>query len=249
MRFWARRFRHVTSAVVVVVALAALALPSTAMAEGESRVASDVVIPPTGTTYNDLGVAWWQYVLGQPAAGNPLSDPTGANCANGQSGPVFFLAGALGSGTAARDACKVSNRKQLFFPLVTAVDVHIPGDGLDTPKKVYREFQSFGFRADTLHASVDGVPVENLQPATTPYRACAAPTAGCTPSSFSITFPDKNLFDVPAGMYSPAVQDGYYLLLAPLKPGRHTITFGGNAYYGGAFSENITYRLQVVAAE
>jgi hypothetical protein len=79
--------------VAIVAALVVLAVPVA------SRAAEPVVVPPTGTTYNDLAVAWWQYALGQPAATNPLSDPTGANCANGQSGPVFFLTGTAGSGT------------------------------------------------------------------------------------------------------------------------------------------------------
>jgi hypothetical protein len=225
--------------VAMLAAVVALAVPAA------SRAAEPVVVPPAGTTYNDLAVAWWQYALGQPAATNPLGDPTGANCANGQSGPVFFLTGALGSAAVTRSACTVSGQKELFFPLVNAFDVHTPGDGLDTPKKVYKDFQSFGFRADTLNASVDGVAVGNLDPATTPYRACAAPVAGCAPSSFSITFPPDNLFELPAGTYAPAVQDGYYLLLAPLHPGRHTIKFGGTGNFGGPFSQDITYRLLV----
>jgi hypothetical protein len=220
-------------------ALVALTVPAA------SRAAEPVVVPPAGTTYNDLAVAWWQYALGQPAATNPLSDPIGANCAKGQSGPVFFLTGGPGSTAVTRIACTVSPGKELFFPLVNAFDVHTPGDGLDTPELVYQDFQSFGFRADTLNASVDGVAVGNLDPATTPYRACAAPVAGCAPSSFSLTFPKHNLFGLPAGTYAPAVQDGYYLLLAPLEPGSHTIKFGGTGNFGGPFSQDITYRLLV----
>src|SRR5450755_973468 len=121
--------------------------------------------------------------------------------------------------------------KALFFPLVNAFDVHTPGDGLDTPALVYKDFQSFGFRADSLSASVDGVPIRNLDPTTTPYHACAAPVRGCAPSSFSLMFPDDNLFGLPAGKYAPAVQDGYYLLIAPLRPGRHTVTFAGTGNF------------------
>jgi hypothetical protein len=110
---------------------------------------------------------------------------------------------------------------------------------------VYQDLQSFGFRADTLFASVDGVAVGNLARASTPFRACAAPVDGCTPSSFSLTFPNDNLFGLPAGTYRPAVQDGYYLLFDPLKPGRHTIEFGGAGNFSGAFSQDIAYRLVV----
>jgi hypothetical protein len=237
-----RRFRGsltrtaLMRAVIALGALVALAVPS--------AVSAATPVPPTGTTYNDLAVAWWQYALGQPAPTNPLTDKTGANCARGQSGPVFFLSGAAGSATVMRH-CTIPAEKQLFFPLINAFDVHTPGDGLDTEKLVYRDFQSFKFRADTLFASVDGVVVADLAPRSTPFRACAAPVVGCTPSSFSLTFPDRNLFGLPAGTYAPAVQDGYYLLFDPLAPGEHTIRFGGTGNFNGAFSQDITYRILV----
>src|SRR3954467_3003918 len=122
-------------------ALAALAVPS--------AVSAATPVPPSGTSYNNLAVAWWQYALGQSAPTNPLTDRTGATCGVGQSGPVFFLSGAAGSATVTRH-CSVPAQKQLFFPLVNAFDVHTPGDGLDTEKLVYKDFQSFKFRADTL---------------------------------------------------------------------------------------------------
>jgi hypothetical protein len=208
--------------------------------------AGPVVLPPVGPSYDALAVGWWQYVLSRPADTNPLSDPTGAQCANGQAGPVFFLAGGAGSATVTRTECVVRGPKALFFPLLNAFDVHTPGDGLDTPELTYKDFQTFGFRADTLTASVDGVPIRNLDPATTPFRACAAPVAGCAPRSFALALPNANLFGLPAGSYKPAVQDGYYLLLAPLSRGEHTITFGGTGNFGAPFAQDITYRLRVV---
>ena len=60
---------------------------------------------------------------------------------------------------------------------------------------------------------------------------------------FSLLLPDDNLFGLPAGAYAPAVADGYYLLLAPLPPGPHTITFGGTD--GTGFSQDITYHITV----
>jgi hypothetical protein len=181
-------------AVAALGALVALAVPS--------AVSAATPVPPSGTTYNELAVEWWQYALGQPASTNPLTDKTGANCARGQSGPVFFLSGAAGSATVVRH-CTVPAQKQLFFPLVNAFDVHTPGDGLDTEFLVYKDFQSFKFRAETLFASVDGVAVGDLAPKSTPFRACAAPVHGCTPSSFSLAFPDRTLFGLPGGDLRP----------------------------------------------
>ena len=139
------------------------------------------IIPPGttgfGKTYGAWSAAWWQYVFAQPASSNPLTDPTGAVCQAGQSGPVFFLVGTAGTGTATRDRCTLPAGKALFFPLVNAFDVHTPGDGLDTAQLVWDDLHitiGFGPFSD-LHASIDGFTVKDLNPTTTPYRACAGP--------------------------------------------------------------------------
>jgi hypothetical protein len=226
---------------VLVVLLLLLASPSVAAAG--SRAVEPV--PPSGTTYNRLAVAWWQYALGQPESTNPLLDTTGASCATGQSGPVFFLVGSFSSDPVVRD-CTVAGGKFLFFPMLNAFEVHVPGDGLDTERLVYKAFLKHGFRAIQLRASVDGVPVADLKPKKTPFHVCAAPVAGCAPSSFSITLPGGNIFGIDAGTYAPAVQEGFYLLLPPLKPGLHTITFGGKSHFDKKlFRQDITYRLRV----
>jgi hypothetical protein len=230
---------------VSLLAAAAIALLASAV-PAVAAPRAPIVVPPVGPLYDGLAVGWWKYALAEPAQTNPLTDTTGATCGHGQSGPVFFLTGLAGAGTVDRTQCTVRGTKALFFPLMNAFDVHTPGDGLDTAELVYRDFLSFGFRSDTLNASVDGMAIGNLNPTTTPFRACAAPVAACAPRSFSLTFPADNLFGLPAGVYAPAVQDGYYLLLAPLAPGLHTITFGGTGTFGGQpADQHITYHLRV----
>jgi hypothetical protein len=227
----------------VVLLLAALALPAASAA----TIRQPLIVPPVGKLYDHLSVAWWQYVLAQPTDNNPLFDQTGAGCRTGQRGPVFFLVGTT-SGTATRDECTAPAGRLLFFPVVNAFDVHVAPDGLDTPELVWEDFtEALGFRVDSMHASVDGVPVRNLDPASSPYRGCAGPASlapGCA-GPFSLTFPADNLFDLPAGTYSPAVADGFYLLLAPLRPGVHTITFGGSGNLGKSFITDTTYHLRV----
>jgi hypothetical protein len=138
-------------------------------------------------------------------------------------------------------------------------DIHFPGDGLDTPEKLWADLESVFGAIIELHANVDGVPV-NLSPAT-PFRTCAGgPTLLCTGPAFSVSVTGNNLFDpvvtmppkvrsvksLHAGVYSPSVADGYYLLLAPLPRGPHTIKFGGTALFGNVpFSQDITYNLFV----
>jgi len=236
---WLRR-PAVALVVAVMVAIGVLAgAPATAAPP------SPLVIPPGGRIYDKLSVAWWKYALEQPNATNPLLDPTGAGCRTGQSGRVFFLVGTAGTGQTTKDDCTVPSGKQLYFPLVNAFDVHTPGDGLDTPELVWHDLQvTLGFRVDSLFATVDGEPVANLDPTTSPYRACAGPSTGCA-AAFSLDLASENLFGLPAGRYEPAVADGFYLLLPPLTPGHHTITFGGSGNLGGSFSQSVVYHLTV----
>ena len=70
---------------------------------------------------------------------------------------------------------------------------------------------------------------------------------------FEVALPEENVFDAPcaseggfpAGIYSPAVDDGYYVLLAPLAVGRHTLHFHAEHPEAG-FVIDTTYNLTVV---
>ncbi len=209
------------------------------------------VLPPNshayGKTYGAWSAAWWQYVVAQPVSSNPLFDPTGAGCRNGQSGKVFFL---VGDATSPRDQCTVPAGKALFFPLVNAFNVNTPSvEPPKTAQEAWDELEGIFGPFSALHASIDGVAVANLDPATTPYRACAGPDARCGAPAFSMFLPAENIFGNPGiteGTYEPAVADGFYLMLAPLTRGPHTITFGGEGLYAGSpIVQNTTYNLVV----
>ena len=68
--------------------------------------------------------------------------------------------------------------------------------------------------AGDLACEIDGQPVANVKD----YR-CQTPAG----EAYMITLPDNNLWGIPAGTYGPAVDDGYYLMLAPLSAGQHVI--------------------------
>jgi hypothetical protein len=72
---------------------------------------------------------------------------------------------------------------------------------------------------DSMEVSIDGESVDSVKD----FRVVSSPLA------FSVTVPDDNIATrfgspVAAGTYSPHVADGYYMLLAPLSPGQHTIS-------------------------
>jgi len=90
---------------------------------------------------------------------------------------------------------------------------------------------------DNVTAEIDGVPIQNLQE---DYRA-TSPLFTYGP------LPDNNVLQLwginaPAGATSLSVADGFYLMLAPLSVGQHTIHFTGTV---GSFTLEITYNLTV----
>lgn len=210
----------------------------------------------TGMTYGEWSAAWWQYVLSMPVSdpNNPLLDLTGAGCKAAQpnGSPVFFLVGSWGSGEVIRDECIVPAGKVLFFPLVNAFNAHSSGDGLDTPE-LLRDNMLTWFSPEEFYVSINGVEVQS-------FSACAGGDPACTSTAFSLRLTGNNLFTgsparigrkgapwLSAGIYAPAVADGYYLMLAPLSPGVHTISFGGYSCQekNDSCKQDITYNLIV----
>ena len=67
----------------------------------------------------------------------------------------------------------------------------------------------------TLNASVDGVPIPNLQK----YRIQSPP--------FNFTLPQNNILGLPSNITTQAIADGNWVFLKPLSPGNHKIMFKG----------------------
>jgi hypothetical protein len=193
------------------------------------------VFPPNypfgGKTYAQWSVDWWKWILEVPATNNPLLDTTGADCAVHQpGGRVWFLAGSPGG--AVTRTCTVRYDKALFFPLVNIVA--LATGPADTEASIHADARAFvdGVDPSTLFARLDGRPIPNLGS----YRA-HSPT-------FFLNLPPDNLFGLPPGIWGPAAADGYYLLLLPLRPGWHTLHFGGEFPDGSPV--DVTYRLNIV---
>lgn len=191
-------------------------------------------VAQTGKTYGEWSEAWWKYVLEIPFENNPLFDETGANCNFAQSGDVFFLVSTAG-GTATRNECTVPAGKVIFLALLGTVRFkEISGPEPEVAARA--SIQGVSKSTRELRALVDGEDVGiSLFPRSTPLRTLS-------PSGFfTIDAPENNVFGLTPNQYH-AVADGFYLMLAPLSPGPHEITFGGTT---GGFSSYITYNLIV----
>jgi len=184
---------------------------------------------PYGKSYSQWAAAWWQWAFSIPADVNPLLDSTGENADVGQEGPVWFLAGNFG-GETVREV-SVPAGKSLFFPILNQPWVQYPED----PPYAIPELRAIlrpGMDNATLYCEIDRRPVKDLAG----YREESA--------VFATTVPEENLLGLPAGDYEPCVDNGYYLMLNPLTPGRHIIRFmAENA--DRSFSLDVTYILTV----
>ena len=193
--------------------------------------------------YKDLAASWWQWALSIPASVNPLADQTGASCMIGQHGSDWFLAGTFGESTATRD-CTLPADVNVFFPVANLVAFDTPNacgqDSTPIPASIYRDLAaSFIDGVAELSVTLDDQPIKGI------HRTVS--------KVFAVALPQDNLFaaacapfgGLPAGVYSPAVDDGYYVLLNPLAAGSHTLTIHA-AHPSQGFLLDITYHLTVV---
>jgi hypothetical protein len=239
-------WQSVVVIVVVVVGLLGSATLSFAQARGNPNPGVfPITSRPFGKTYGQWSARWWQWALSIPADRNPALDETGAHCAEGQAGRVWFLAGSFFGGTFVR-ACAVPPGKALFFAVVNAAFGAAVGDceptnpGVPCDVPTLREAAEESMDPVTIEASIDGVPLRNLND----YRV-QSPV-------FRVTLPEGNVPELiglpaPSGTYKPMVSDGYWLMHTPLSAGAHTIHFK-SIITGGPFvgtNTEVTYHLTV----
>ena len=114
-----RVWRSVVAITLAVVGLLVVATIPVAQATPQPKVLP-LDSSPYGNTYGEWSARWWQWLMAIPEATNPNFDPTGAHCAVGQVGPVWFLAGSVGG--AATRHCTVPAGKALLLPPLTQLD-------------------------------------------------------------------------------------------------------------------------------
>src|SRR5438128_1463082 len=211
-----------------------------------------------GKTYDEWSTAWWQWALAIPVhappfsarVNHPLVDLTGAKCGVGQSGPVWFLGGAFfqagmpAVSTIVRNDCSVPSSKALFFPILNIECSIVEGVAFGCADTVQGLRDAVKFVIDLVSnvaVDVDGVAI----PISSSYRVDSQ-----TKPTFCFTFPPDDILSFigegpfSPGTYCPAVDDGYYIMLAPLPAGPHTIHFHGEIPDFN-FTLDVTYNLTV----
>jgi hypothetical protein len=209
-------------------------------AQEATPAAGAEILPPdvevAGASLAEWSARSWQWFFSVPQEINPFFDETGALCGYGQSGPVFFLAGAEQS---LERSCVVPLGTHIFVPLVGSECSTVeppPFFGKDEAELATCATGNVN-RAEgildmsTMKLSVDGQAVDNLAD----YRAV-------TPL-YTLWLPEENLLGS-SKQVADSVADGYQVMIAPLTEGAHVIEL---AFPGPNAGEviNITYRLKV----
>lgn len=208
------------------VAVAALLVTATAWADDSNRNRIvELGEEFLGKSYSELASEWTNWFVKEPIATNPAFDPDGRFCDSNQEGNVWFLASTF-EGVADR-TCEVPAGKALFLSLGGAFvsfapDFPAAGDPclqLSTAVDRVRCDVNTDVPAPpnvSFRVSLDGAPVKDLLA----FRAQSLPggfTLQVPPSSFLTDL------GVAAGNRAPAVADGYFLFVKPLRPGVHTL--------------------------
>jgi hypothetical protein len=190
---------------------------------------------PYGQNYPAWTAKWWIWLMSIPTNVNPAADSSGIHCAQGQIGPVWFLAGST-TGNAER-VCSIPAGKSILFPLLDSECSYAEFPRLKTESDLRACAVAQQNEVTHIEVTIDGTTLARQQV----YRVQ-------TPL-FNFTFPNNNLFGAPPGP-SQSVADGFYVFLPPLSTGKHDIMFKAvNIQFTttgtNTIAQNIIYHLTV----
>jgi hypothetical protein len=192
--------------------------------------------PHFGFSYAQWTGKWWQWFIGMPDNDkHPFNDPTGANCARNQQGPVWFLAGS--NGHAVR-TCVVPQGKAILFPTINNECSTAEDTNLKTESDLRNCAVSNASFFKNFEVTIDGLRLDHMER----YNVVSP--------VFDVTFPsDHPMFTAHPGP-TRSVSAGNWVFLGPLSPGSHEIHYKGQSidFTGVAthnFAQDGTYHLLV----
>jgi hypothetical protein len=181
------------------------------------------LIPPdkaiAGASQEEWSKRWWRWALSFDDDSSPVGDRDGSLCAEGQSGPVWFLAGTYGTARTVR-SCHVPAGKTLFFPLINYI-TYEPDDEDESCASLKQRAARLTPAPTALLLDVNGKRFNGLAAHRQATRRC-----------FHVAEDDDTM----------AAGNGFYVALGPLKKGRYTLNFGGIL---PDMSQAVTYTLDV----
>lgn len=218
----------------LLLSLALLVMPATVAAQPTPTPGSGPrILPPDarhyGKTYGEWSAVWWQWFVAQPPEEVVACGP----------GPVagVWFGGGPSSDVPITLACTMPADTALFFPVIAAECSEAEGDGT-TEAELRACATELADAVTVAEATIDGVAVRDMAR----YRVQSP--------LFTFTLPEDNLFNARPGP-SPSVADGYWIMLAPLSVGAHTVYIHGAAGPPGedpVFEVTVTVNITVTAS-
>jgi hypothetical protein len=197
----------------------------------------------------ELGDRWWQWISGLDSnIVNPFTETGQKGCDVGlqDDGRLLFLVGTQKNFTTYPDngfpehECGIKQGTSILFPIVNVIcdDLEVGTVFFGATEQDQRICANIiAGNASDLHVNIDGYEVIDPEQ----YRV-DSPAGG-----FELSAVEDNPVGIPEGN-GTGVQDGFWILLKPLKPGEHTITFSGKITSTGT-DAGATYFLDVKQAE
>lgn len=229
---------------ILLAVILSLALARPAVADS----GHSVVYPPNAHVHGQAPehwlTQWWRWAYAQPLATNPLFEQSGAHCADGQSGPVWYLMSFFVIG---------DTTSSCTLPAHTPIAVMLSGTVADypCPDPSYQPApgQSLeDFLAEQANSQVEGSDSGAILTVTLDGRTESDIFAyRYTTPLFTFTGdPSLRAFD-PCVTGSPqqGVAAGYLEILKGLRPGTHTLRLYAAAPAEG-IAESSTWTLHVV---
>jgi hypothetical protein len=204
------------------VAAAAAVWPAFAVAQSLETQILSPGSTVAGKTIGEWTGKWWTWLLTSPLHRDPALDDSGEHCGVGQDGPVWFLAGSFSKHPVTR-RCSVPEGKYVLFPMHTGITKPTPNQTQVTCKSSREKSARFADAVLGLYASINGVPIGTPERYRERTETCFDPTG--TGRAIS-------------------AQDGHWLMLRPLPPGKHILRFGRNEA-GGRANTDVSFVLEV----
>jgi hypothetical protein len=216
-----------------VVALALLlGSPAWADPDGRGERAFAVTERVQGKTYPQWARAFFQWAYGIRKDRNPITDQTGEFAAEGQAGPVWFLAGNLGGKTVRK--VSIPANKPVFFPIVYSFP---HPDTVTDDEAMQLRAKALADRVTEMEAGLDNRPIEDVKQ----YRVATG--------TFLLTFPARRSQTVHPALVGTQklAANGYWIMLRPLPAGDHTLRIKGKVGPADAplYEEDITYHMAI----
>ena len=239
--------RRIAYLIVVAACCGAIAQSSAAASQDYADNPNPVLFPKQAQPYGADMATWGervaQWIYAQPLAHNPLFDQTGADCAVGQQGPVWFIPPIAGPRVfSGSRTCTIPHGKAILLALGFDVEDYpcpaFPGFQPPPGESLYDFLsgiaQTVMNSVNLLDVSLDGQPFSEVLG----YRFSSDDLLTITGDT------SLQVFD-PCITGSPqsAVVDGFFMMFKPLDRGAHTILVHGTNTFGA--DKTFAYHLTV----